>query len=93
MIDRCLRRFGKGGISSDTIPSNNNDLRRFTFALGKNDGAWTSRHHRRSETPRSQLRGDLSRLTEDDFAFGIEFEWHHTESGHVSFPIILFSQG
>src|SRR4051794_16185496 len=48
----CLSRFGQSRlISSDAIAGDNNDLRRFTFRLGKDQGAWTSRHHRGSETP------------------------------------------
>jgi hypothetical protein len=80
----CLSRFGQSRlISSDAIAGDNNDLRRFTFRLGKDQGAWTSRHHRGSETPRSKLRRDLSRLPEDDFAIRIEFEWHRAETAHV----------
>ena len=62
---RHLKTFARKKDADDI------DLRRFTIRLGKDEGTWTSRHHRGSETSCSELRGDLSRLPVFDFAFGI----------------------
>jgi hypothetical protein len=35
--------------------------------------------------------GYISHLPEDEFAFGVEFEWHRTVFGHVRFPFRAIS--